>query len=139
MFCRFPGARRRACEGAWEVYVSVWLVILRAQFQTFEACSVRCRTVIVWSWAVTSFKLFGRLCRKISNSYIGFFFCPSLLTISRPMAVGFDFLFGLWFSMKRRRLLRQQQPELCCRRSWPYSLTSDAGDLGFTVLKAVLF
>ncbi len=30
-------------------------------FHTLEACNVRCRTVIVWSWAVTSFKLFGRL------------------------------------------------------------------------------
>lgn len=47
----------------WGNY-GLWSVSVKSTAQgshTLEACNVRCKTVIVWSWAVTSFKLLGRL------------------------------------------------------------------------------
>lgn len=35
--------------------------------RTFEAWRVRCKTVIVWSWAATSSRLFGRLYTAVRN------------------------------------------------------------------------
>lgn len=58
------GSRRPVEEHVGELESSCQrfgLLLFDDQLRTLVACSVRCRTVIVWSWAVTSFKLLGRL------------------------------------------------------------------------------
>ena len=68
MFCQCRGDRRRACGGAVKgirkgVYdlEGPWKGLEREEGRTFEAWSVRRRTVTVWSWAAMSSRERGRL------------------------------------------------------------------------------